>query len=121
MTNVYWSFGEKYESLEEFEKAVEEYNNNISDDHMWDPNEVVIDSEKAIIFFEALWKDEDDILEVEIKAKDGKALKMGEVLFQLTNASSEFFKGADAKFFEGLSDSGEKEGNKPIYHMWIGS
>jgi hypothetical protein len=103
MSNVYWALGQrKYTAYDDFVAAVTEYTKKISPGSSgWDPDKEI--SEVPItVSYEALWKDEDDTIEV-VLGKPGKALTMAEALFTLNNATVEFFKDADHHFFEGLA------------------
>lgn len=103
MTNVYWVFGKKsYAAYEEFVAAVTAYNKKISaTNSRWDPN-LEIARGPIKVCYEALWKDEDDTIELVI-GKPDTPLTMGQVLFELNNATVEFFQDADRRFFEGLT------------------
>jgi hypothetical protein len=116
MTNVFWSLGgKKFAVYDEFIRVVSEYNQKISAAKTaWKPNHVVA-SGRITVVYEAMWKDEDDTIEVEI-GESGKSLTMGKILFALNNETADFFKDADHRFFEGLSPVGGVK-----YELVIGS
>lgn len=116
MSNISWVLGRKeYATYEDFIGAVTDYNKKLNaQGSMWDPNhEVAIGPIKVV--YEALWKDDDDTIEVEI-GETGTKLTMGQILYQLNNATYEFFKDADQRFFEGLAAMKGAE-----YELLIGS
>jgi hypothetical protein len=103
MVNVYWVFGrKKYDGYDEFVAAVTDYNKKINATKTkWDPNQEV--SQRPVkVVYEAPWKDEDDTVELDI-GEPGAALTMGRLLFTLNNATFDFFKDTDTRFFEGLT------------------
>ena len=116
MTNVFWTLGGKrIAAYDEFIRAVSEYNQKISAaETAWTPNQVVATGPITVVY-EAMWKDEDDTIEVKI-GEPGKSLTMGEILFALNNETADLFEGADHRFFEGLSPVG---GGK--YELVVGS
>jgi len=121
MGRIYWSLGnKKYESYTDFVREVTEYNNDISPgDHEWEPDKIVIDHPKIIVGYEALWKDEDDILEITIEGRNESAITMGEFLFTLTNESVDFFS-ESSFFFEGISRI-KNDSPIPMYYILIGT
>jgi hypothetical protein len=116
MTNVFWTLGGKrIAAYDEFIRAVSEYNQKISAAKTaWKPSQVVATGPITVVY-EAMWKDEDDTIEVKI-GEPGKSLTMGEILFALNNETADLFEGADHRFFEGLSPVG---GGK--YELVVGS
>lgn len=120
LNKVSWSFRKKYDSYLEFINKVAEYNNSISKDHEWNPNEEVITTKKVIIYYEALWKDIDDELVIEVNAQNGKSIKMGELLFMVNNGAIDFLKGADKVFFEGFQIIKSTKDLTEL-DMWLGS
>ncbi|MCG8575499.1 MAG: hypothetical protein MI810_11490 [Flavobacteriales bacterium] len=116
---VYWSFGTSYDTYENFVKAVDDYNKDMGESK-WNAHQIVSSHKKIKVNFEAIWKDEDDFVEVTIEASDPAGIKMGEILYKINQESLKIFEGADATFFEGLHEEGEEDG-VPIYDMWTGS
>ena len=102
MTKVYWTLGgRRYADYDEFVRDVSEYNNRIDPDrNEWNPN-LVICKGPACIRYEAMWKDEDEFLDVVVESTE-KPVAMGWLLFVLHNESVDFFAGDDHCFFEGL-------------------
>jgi hypothetical protein len=115
MTNVYWLLGrERIPEYDKFVDAVTSYNNEIAPERTeWDPDQV-ISQEPVRIVFEAMWKDEDDTIDLRV-GSPGEPVTMGEVLYTLNNETVEFF-ALGSNFFEGLS-----RGNGDTLHLWIGS
>jgi len=105
MSDVYWALGGKhYPSYEAFVAAVSEHNQAIAAGTSgWDPERVVASEPEIRIVYEAMWKSEDDVLDVLVSARGEGGVTMGEVLYGLHEASVEFFANADHRFFEGLS------------------
>jgi hypothetical protein len=116
MADVYWVFGRtKYVSYDDFIAAVTDYNKKINAKKTrWDPNQEVATSPIKVVY-EALWKDEDNTIDLDI-GEPGKALTMGHLLFTLNNATCDFFKDADKRFFEGLVTI-----NGTAYALQVGS
>ena len=116
MTNVYWVLGRTaYHSYDDFVAAVTDYNQKIAPlKSKWSPNQEVAEGSINVVF-EALWKDEDDSINVEIGEPD-QPLTMGRLLFTLNNATVDFFKDSDQRFFEGLAWVGGTE-----YELFVGS
>ncbi|MBI2804114.1 MAG: hypothetical protein HYX68_03920 [Planctomycetes bacterium] len=102
MTNVYWVLGKKsHASSDDFVAAVTDYNKKIDPvNSKWNPTQAVAFGSITVVF-EALWKDEDAKVNLEI-GEPNQVLTMGSVLFTLNNATVDFFKDADHCFFEGL-------------------
>jgi hypothetical protein len=102
LRSVYWSFGTtNYTSFDEFSAAVTERNEFISPKgHAWVPGKVVSEGPVRILF-EAMWKDEDDVIDMSI-GKEGEALTMGQLLYELHQNTRDFW-GKHPGFFEGLS------------------
>lgn len=122
MPGVYWSFGDKsYDSFEQFVSDVKEYNKTISPDTPWDPERQVDGSSKLRVWYEAMWKDDDDVFDIVVEGRNGNPVTDADVLFAIQNGTVKFFDGADAIFFEGISKAGEGEDGTPIYEVWIGS
>lgn len=103
MADVYWALGEKkYDVYDDFIAAATDYNKEINPSKTgWVPNQEVSKGPIRVVY-EALWKDEDDTIEVDI-GEPGRALTMGRLLFTLNNTTVDFFKDADKHFFEGLA------------------
>jgi hypothetical protein len=116
MCNVYWTLGsKKYDTYEEFVVAVTEWNQLIDPGRSaWAPDQVVAQG-PVTVSYEALWKDEDDTIELTI-GEPGQTLTMGRLLFELHNATVAFFADADARYFEGLAQVDGKE-----YELLVGS
>lgn len=102
MYQVCWPLGgNSYADYDEFICEVTEYNKRIAPDKdEWGPDEVVCNGPLRIQF-EAMWKDEDDFLDVLVEGEN-KPVTMGRLLFSLHNESTGFFEDADHCFFEGL-------------------
>ena len=122
MSRVYWSLGSKvYDDYSNFEKIVTDYNQKISkDDHGWNPNELLTTKNTIKVIFEALWKNEDDYLEVTIHSEDGKGITMGKALFEITNQGFCMFENAGSSFFEGISYLKDHE-DIPYYQLHRGT
>jgi hypothetical protein len=116
LTNVYWVLGaKKYDAFDSFVAAVTDYNNLINPEKTnWAPNQEVASGPIRVVY-EALWKDEDEIIELEV-GEPGKPLNMGLLLFTINNATYDFFKDADKRFFEGLALCRGSE-----YELMVGS
>lgn len=104
MTDVYWLLGtHEYDSYDSFVDDVTEYNQQIApEENGWDPDKVVCQGPLKITY-EALWKDEDPLLEISI-TNNTAPVTMGELLFVLHNESVDFLFDADSVFFEGFDD-----------------
>ncbi|MDY3562374.1 hypothetical protein R5W23_003840 [Gemmata sp. JC673] len=102
MRKVFWTLGRRrYAGYDEFVRAVSEYQAQISpDDNGWVPDAVLAPG-PITVTYTAMWKDVDDTLEVPL-GEVGRSLSMGRALFELNNATVEFFADADHCFFEGL-------------------
>jgi hypothetical protein len=116
MERVYWALGEKaYAAYGDFVTAVAEYNNVIAPgENEWTPNRV-ISANPVKVIYEALWKDEDDTINLDI-GTPGIPVTMGQLLFALNNATCDFFRDADTHFFEGLALV-----NNTTYRLLVGS
>jgi hypothetical protein len=116
MGNVFWVLGKKqYESYDLFITAVTEYNNKIAPArNEWQPDRE-ISPQPIRVFYEAMWKNEDDTISIDIGDND-RALTMGRLLFALNNLTSDFFKDADARYFEGFAIL-----NNRNYELLVGS
>lgn len=103
MNRTYWALGEEtYAAYEDFVAAVTRYNDRIAPGkHGWNPGQVVAAGPIKVVY-EALWKDEDDTIDLDI-GRPGMPLTMGQILFALNNATCDFFRDADTRFFEGLA------------------
>ena len=122
MNKVYWVLGnKKYSDYNKFITDVTIYNEDISKDNEWSPSNALIYNKKIIVGYEALWKDEDDIIEITIESKNDEFITMGDILFKINNDSIDFFKEADACFFEGIVNLKKKRKNIPLYALLIGS
>lgn len=120
MKNVYYSFDHKHHnSYDSFVNEVTTYNDSIDKAHGWNPDQIVFDKPRIKLVYEAIWKNEDDWLEVIIEGENGNNIKMGEVLFQLNYKSGDFFKDQET-FFEGLQETKSSDGI-PTYFLLIGS
>lgn len=109
LSKVYWSFGTHFESYEEFIQKVTTYNEGISKTHEWNPEQVITQSSKVVIYYEALWRNENDLLKVSIHTEDGNDITMGKLLYTLNNESVDFFSDIGLVFFEGLTLVDEKQ------------
>lgn len=116
MSGVYWTLGsKKYDAYEAFVAAVAEWNQLINPDQSaWAPEQVITEG-PVTVFYQALWKDEDNTIELTI-GEPGQPLTMGRLLFKLHNATVAFFADADARYFEGLARVDDKE-----YELLVGS
>lgn len=116
MSDVYWTLGsKKYDTHEGFVTAVAEWNQLINPGRSaWAPEQIVAEG-PITVTYEALWKDEDDTIELTV-GEPGQPLTMGRLLFELHNASVAFFADADARYFEGLARVDDKE-----YELLVGS
>ncbi len=116
MKNVYWVLGQKqYAAYKDFVIAATDYNKKISPGSSgWDPDKRISNVPITVVY-EAGWKDEDDTIEV-VLGERNKVLTMGKALFTINNATVEFFKDADHRFFEGLAARGGTE-----YELLVGS
>ena len=105
MQNIYWSLGgDQFSSYDEFVEEVRRYNQRVAPDSTtWNPDQIVCTGPVTIVY-EALWKDEDNTLEVVVSTAK-EPISMGQLLFTLHNESTEFFSGADHCFFEGLEEA----------------
>jgi hypothetical protein len=102
MTRVYWTFGIKqYTSYEEFIVDVTVNCEEISKDHDWVPDEYICHG-PLVIEFELVWRDPpDDMIYFPI-THSAERITQGILLFRLNNASYEYFRTDDHKFFERL-------------------
>jgi hypothetical protein len=102
MRRVFWTLGRRrYAGYDAFVRAVSEYQAQISpEDNDWAPDAVLAPG-PITVTYTAMWKDVDDTLEVPL-GEAGRPLSMGRALFELNNATVEFFADADHCFFEGL-------------------
>lgn len=105
MRKVYWQQGiDKFSSLEDFVAEVELYNQAIAPELTeWNSKQVICTG-PITIRYEALWKDEEDLLEVIVSTVE-EPITMGQLLFRLHNESVEFFRDTDHCFFEGFEES----------------
>ena len=122
MQKVYWVFGRNtYGSYDDFIKEVDDYNNKLSSKHEWAHNKIAINHcNKIKLIYCAMWKSENNILEVVIEGKYKSFITMGEILFKLNNESINFFQETNNIFFGGISKSETTE-PIPVYNLWIGS
>ena len=116
MREVYWTLGRlRYAGYDEFVRAVNEYQAEISpEDSEWVPDAVLTPG-PITVTYTAEWKDVDDTLEVSL-GEPGRPLTMGRALFELNNATVEFFADADHCYFEGLVPTAPG-----VYELRIGS
>lgn len=122
MQGVYWSFGDKsYDSFDQFVSDVKEYNQTINAANPWNPEREVDGSSKLRVWFEAMWKDDDDVFDITVEGREGKPVTDADVLFGIQNGTIKFFEGADAIFFEGLTKTKDADDGTPVYEVWIGS
>ncbi len=119
MKKVYWSFTKKYTNYDEFITEVTRYNNDLSEQNKWEPEEVVVNSEGMMVRYGAFWKDEDDEITITIHSNGKSYITMGEILFQLNNGLIDFLGNTDA-FFEGLIQK-EIKGEVTYYELLIGT
>ena len=105
MKRVFWAFGIKqYASYEDFVSAVSDNCDKIAPgNHDWTPEEYVCHGPLEIEF-ELVWRDPpDDMIYFPI-TRSNERITQGILLFRLNNASYEYFKEDDHKFFEGLGE-----------------
>jgi len=116
MQKVYWVLGgETFSSYNDFVQAVTRYNQQIAPDRSeWQPDRVVCQGPARIVY-EALWKDEDDLLQVVVSTL-AEPITMGQILFALHNQSAAFFQDTDQRFFEGL-----EAGQDGVLWLQVGS
>lgn len=102
MRKVFWTLGRRpYADYDEFVRAVSEYQAQVSPAGSgWLPDAVLAPG-PITVTYTAMWKDVDDSLAVPL-GEPGRLLTMGRALFELNNATVEFFADADHRFFEGL-------------------
>lgn len=120
LDNIFWRFGhKKYGSYNDFIKEAKDYNEILAPEREWNPNEKLIPLGKILIQYKADWKEDgNEELEIEIKAGDGKILKMGEILYALNNQSVDFFKDEEFSYFQGLIED-DMEEEPPVFKMKI--
>ncbi|MDR0796010.1 MAG: hypothetical protein LBE79_08185 [Tannerella sp.] len=121
MTNVYWGFfGGKYETLESFNRAMSEYNEEFS--IKWNPNEIVLKSMFTTILY-SYW---DYDLEAEIEnsfdldANNQDGFTAGELLFKVHNQIVEKLENEIHHFFEGFvlgNRKNHKNRYRPLYFI----
>lgn len=109
MKRVFWSLGRRtYATYDDFVTAVSAHQQEIAPGkNDWAPEQIVAERGPITIVYEAMWKNEDDTLEIIVGDAHGP-VTMGTLLFELNNQSREFFADADHRFFEGLSSSDGK-------------
>ncbi|MCA9974853.1 MAG: hypothetical protein KC413_03860 [Anaerolineales bacterium] len=116
MKQVYWALGSVvHATYAAFIAEVTQYNNMISPGrHEWNPDQIITTKPIRVVY-EALWKDEDDTIDLNIGTPD-TPLTMGQILFAINNETYDFFKETSPHYFEGLAFKG---GN--TYELVIGS
>jgi hypothetical protein len=118
MRNVSWSLGvKKYKVYKKFVADVTEDNMALHPEgNEWEPDRIVSDNFIRVMC-EAPWKRKDNILYLTIGEPD-TPLTMGRLLFELNNATFEFFRHGDHHFFEGF---GPMPTNSIAYPLYVGS
>lgn len=116
MRMVFWTLGRQhYTDYDPFVQSVSQYQDEISpEDSRWEPDAVIAPGPIRVTYT-ALWKDTDDTLDIPL-GEPGRPLTMGRALFELNNATVEFFAGADHCFFEGLTLA-----SPGVYRLNVGS
>jgi len=116
MPDLAWSFiGNTYSSRAEFERELREAQHGAP----LEPGELVLLVPEVCVRYE-LQDDEGSQEEVTLRADDGFAFSVGELMFKLHNAVVAKLSEQDHHFFEGLRPI---KGNDkpPIYSLWLGS
>jgi hypothetical protein len=123
LADILWSFdGSPFDDVREFAEEVGRYQVEISGDHSWAPDEVVLPVQEVVIDF----PDEDDDgsdgpAAVHFLSDDGKGFTAGELLFKIHNAFVERAVDTDHYFFEGLALVSNVSGKPPVYRLNTGS
>lgn len=125
MSKVLWDFsGEAYTDREEFSAVLRQYQIDILDADVWQPEQVVLPLAHVRVLFRYWVVEEDDEanVEVELQASNGLTLTALDVLFQIHNAAVEKLRNDDHRFFEGIHLVAEPADGMPAYyHMHLGS
>jgi hypothetical protein len=125
MTDVNWGFyGDRYNSLPEFVKAVIEYNQELCKE--WIPDEIVLACTDVTIQY-SCWNDGEDEETVEdfnLVADNPSGFTAAELLYKIHNVAVYNLEDEDHHFFEGLTLwDGENYSNPdaPLYFLNQGS
>ncbi len=117
LRDVYWGFGGQiFESEEEFNREIRQYQIDIKKKDDWEPEKIVLQTPFINLIYE-FWKGDDEVEKVvEIRADNGRSFPAGELMFKIHNLVTEDLRGMDHHFFEGLSLNRE-----PTYWLSLGS
>ena len=120
---VHWSFiGPTYESSDDFQKAVQEYQIDIGRLDSWKPNVVVIRRAKAQVQYMTWVGNEQVEPLIELSADNQTFFTAGELLFKVHNAIVKSMEGIDRHFFEGFYlIKSTHESIVPQYRLRLGS
>ena len=117
LADVIWVFkGQKYASMENFAKAVSEYNLRIRE-RDWEPGKVVLNNKTIKIFYEH-WLEDLDVDAEATLTSSGDVFTAGELLW-LINKELEGKELGDHCFFEGLYN--EEKNGRAEYLIYLGS
>lgn len=125
MNDVVWSFiGGKYETLENFIKAVNAYHVRLNV-KQWNPYETAINDKQIGIQFSYWNEEEDDEIEEYFGlTSDTIVFSNAELLFKIHNTVVGKLKNEDNHFFEGLilwEGENPSQPNVPLYFVSQGS
>ena len=127
MVAAVWSFsdGQPFTDAAEFNRRVQQYHVEVTEEDTWDPAEVVLSTGRVRVRYFGVASPEDDEytdMVAELQADDGAQFTAGELLLKLHNAVAPRLEGADHGYFEGLfltEDVGDD--GVPLYEMMQGS
>jgi hypothetical protein len=120
MNDVLWSFvGKKYETLEKFTEALEEYNKEIK--NQCDINEIALELKEITIRY--FYYEDDDNVEQDfsVSTENEAGFSVSELLYKIHNQVVDRLKDDDHHFFEGLVLVEDAETGKTIYLLQQGS
>ncbi|GHT32900.1 hypothetical protein FACS189434_05780 [Bacteroidia bacterium] len=120
MSDVFWAFyGGKYETLEKFAQALEEYNKSLK--NQCDINEIVLELKETTIRY--FYYEDDDIVEADISVstENESGFSVAELLYKIHNQVVDSLEEDDHHFFEGLVLAEDAETGKVIYLLQQGS
>ena len=121
MTGIYWGFyGGKYNSLEEFISAVDEYNYEF--DVKWNPNEIALATSNVTILYSYWDYEMEDEIEVffDLAADNAVSFTVGELLFKVHNQVVDNLESGPHHLFEGFllrKRIYNKNINRPFYYI----
>lgn len=117
LPDLLWSFRQKYDSKQEFDQAVGQYQLDIRGKDTWQPEEIAVAKPQIKVLLEMDWESPpNDTALFTIKSVSSQNLTASELMFQLNNYIAEYDLG-DYIFFEGLTYS-EKD---DLYFVNLGS